>query len=230
MLPSIVAALAVPVAHPRRVGVSRCNRSRPRGVMIVERAATAASSERRTVPPDELQESFDDFYRATSRRLVHQMYAITGSSTEAQDCVHEAYARAWQRWSKVRTYAEPEAWVRTVARRVAVSRWRRARTAVLHLRRQGAEPTSDAPSEDHTVLVAALRKITAEQREAIVLHHLSGLSVQEVADETGVAVGTVKARLHRGRAALAAVIGDLDAPQPVHPADPSLTEEAHRGR
>lgn len=195
--------------------------------MIDERAATAASSERVSVPPDDLQESFDDFYRATSRRLVHQMYAITGSSTEAQDCVHEAYARAWQRWSKVRTYAEPEAWVRTVARRVAVSRWRRTRTAVLHLRRQGGEPTAPAPSEDHAVLVAALRQITADQREAIVLHHLSGLSVQEVADETGVAVGTVKARLHRGRAALAAVIGDLEAPRPV---DPTLTEEAHRGR
>lgn len=180
------------------------------------------------MPSDELEESFDDFYRATNRRVVHQVYAMTGSSSEAQDCVSEAYARAWQRWSAVRTYADPEAWVRTVARRVAVSRWRRTRTALLHLRRHGREQTAPAPSDDHTVLVAALRRITADQREAIVLHHLSGLSVQEVAAETGVAVGTVKARLHRGRAALAAVIGDLDGTS--DPTDPTLTEDVHRAR
>ena len=182
------------------------------------------------MPDDDLAESFDDFYRGTSRGVLHQLYAMTGSSAEAQDCVGEAYARAWQRWSVVRTYADPEAWVRTVARRVAVSRWRRARTAVQHLRRHGREQTAPAPGEDHTVLVAALRRITADQREAIVLHHLSGLSVTEVATETGVAVGTVKARLSRGRAALAAVIGDLDPTDlaTTTPASDPTTEDVHR--
>jgi len=186
------------------------------------------------VPDEDLAESFDDFYRGTSRRVLHQLYAMTGSASEAQDCVSEAYARAWQRWSAVRTYADPEAWVRTVARRVAVSRWRRARTAVQHLRRHGREQTTPAPGEDHTVLVAALRRITADQREVIVLHHLSGLSVGEVAAQTGVPVGTVKARLSRGRAALAAVIGDLD-PTDLDPTDlttpapdPSTTKDVHR--
>lgn len=179
------------------------------------------------MPDEELPESFDDFYRATSRRLAHQMYAITGSTAEAQDCVQEAFARAWQRWSQVRTYADPEAWVRTVARRVAVSRWRRARTALAHLRRQGGGLVTPAPSEDHVLLVTALRQITAAQREAIVLHHLSGLSVEQVAAETGVAVGTVKARLHRGRAALAAALGDLDSPG--DSPDPTNHQEARHG-
>ncbi len=175
------------------------------------------------MPAVDPQESFDDFYRATSRRLVHQMYAITGSTTEAQDSVAEAFARAWQRWPQVQAYADPEGWVRTVARRVAVSRWRRTRTAITHLRRQKQEPVVPPPSEDHAVLVAALRRISLAQREAIVLHHLSGLSVEEVAIQTGVAVGTVKARLHRGRAALAEVLGDLDSP------DPTTHQEARRG-
>jgi len=42
---------------------------------------------------------FDDFYRATSRRVLHHVYALTGDLAEAQDCVQEAYARAWQRWT-----------------------------------------------------------------------------------------------------------------------------------
>jgi RNA polymerase sigma-70 factor (ECF subfamily) len=57
-------------------------------------------------------------------------------------------------------------------------------------------------------LVSALRKIPEEQRRAIVLHHLVGMSVQEVAHETGAPTGTVKARLSRGRAALADLLRD----------------------
>ena len=155
---------------------------------------------------------FDDFYRTTSRRVVHHVYAMTGNLAEAQDCVQEAYARAWQRWSRVGGLSDPEAWVRTVARRIAVSRWRRTVVSARHLRGQRDEPVTDAPSENHPLLVDALRQLPPAQREAIVLHHLVGLPVAAVAAETGVPEGTVKARLHRGRAALAEIIGPLDAP------------------
>jgi RNA polymerase sigma-70 factor, ECF subfamily len=165
--------------------------------------------------------SFDDFYRATSRRLLHQVYALTGDLAEAQDCVQEAYARAWQRWERVSRHDDPEAWVRTVARRIAVSRWRRTRTAMSYLLHHGKPETTAAPSEDHALLVRALRDLSQPQRDAVVLHHLVGLSVEEVARRTASPVGTVKARLHRGRAALAAVIGDLDPPPPPSTQNPS---------
>lgn len=154
--------------------------------------------------PDEA--SFDDFYRASRQRLFACLYALTGDAAEAQDVVHEAYARAWQRWSRVGDYGDPEAWVRTVARRIAVSRWRRARNALLAYRRVGAAPPVPAPDLNSVVLVAALGKLPAAQRTAIVLHHLVGLPVAEVAAETGVAEGTVKARLSRGRRALAGLL------------------------
>ncbi len=170
--------------------------------------------ERQGVDSDEQRESFDEFYRTTSRRVVHHVYAMTGDRTEAQDCVQEAYARAWQRWAQLHAAGDPEAWVRTVARRVAVSRWRRTRTAAKHLLVHGRAQPVAPPSEDHRLLVDALRRIPEAQRHAVVLHHLVGLSVEEVAHETGAPAGTVKARLHRGRAALAQVIGPLDAGPP----------------
>ncbi len=152
---------------------------------------------------------FDAFYHATSRRLLHQMYAMTGNAADAQDCVQEAYTRAWQHWSRVRQAQYPEAWLRTVAWRVAASRWRRARIGLAaQLRHGAAEPTPE-PSPDNVALVHALRRIPEEQRRAVVLFHLVGLTVEEVARETGAPTGTVKARLVRGRAALAQVIGDL---------------------
>lgn len=65
---------------------------------------------------------FDEFYAATSQRLVRQFYAMCGDLGEAQDIAQEAYARAWQRWSTVSAYDSPEAWIRTVGIRLAINR------------------------------------------------------------------------------------------------------------
>jgi len=153
------------------------------------------------------QTSFDAFYRASRQKLFDTLYALTGNPAEAQDAVHEAYARAWQRWSTVGGYGDPAAWVRTVARRIAVSRWRRTRNRLVAHRRVGEPPALPGPGPDSVALVSALRQLPVPQRTAIVLHHLVGLPVAEVAAETGVPVGTVKARLSRGRKALGKLLG-----------------------
>lgn len=152
--------------------------------------------------------TFDSFYLGTNRRVLHQMYAMTGNLADAQELVQEAYARAWQRWSSVSTYDEPEAWVRTVAWRLAASRWRKTKNGVTAMLRHGPPENTPEPSIDNVALVAALKAIPEAQRRAIVLHHLGGLSVAEVAHETDSPKGTVKARLSRGRAALADLLAD----------------------
>lgn len=63
-------------------------------------------------------------------------------------------------------------------------------------------------SPDYIAIVAALRQISAVQRQAIVLHHLVDLSVDEISRKAGVSAGTVKARLSRGRRALAVHLAD----------------------
>lgn len=159
-------------------------------------------------------EDFDAFYEATRTRLLHQMYAMTGNLADAQDCVQEAYARAWQRWGQVRDHASPEAWLRTVAWRIAASRWRKVKNGVAAMARHGPPSNTPEPSIDNVALVTALKQIPEAQRRAIVLHHLVGLSVDEVAQEMGVANGTIKARLSRGRSALATLLGEDDEPGP----------------
>ncbi|HET8661426.1 MAG TPA: SigE family RNA polymerase sigma factor [Micromonosporaceae bacterium] len=159
--------------------------------------------------------TFDAFYRATRQRLFECVYALTGNAADAQDAVHEAYARAWQRWSSVGGYGDPEAWVRTVARRVAVSRWRRARNRLTAHRRHGPPPSLPVPGDDRVALLAALARLPVDQRVAIVLHHLCDLPVAAVAAETGVPAGTVKARLARGRRALAALLR-IEIPEDSH--------------
>jgi RNA polymerase sigma-70 factor (ECF subfamily) len=151
---------------------------------------------------------FDELYAAGNRRVLHQMYAMTGNLADAQELTQEAYARAWQRWSSVSAYDDPEAWVRTVAWRLAASRWRKTKNGVTAMFRHGAPEPTPEPSIDNVALVEALRRIPESQRRAIVLHHLVGLSVAEVAHEVHAPEGTVKARLSRGRAALAALLAD----------------------
>jgi RNA polymerase sigma-70 factor, ECF subfamily len=160
-------------------------------------------------------ETFDAFYSGSSQRLFDCLYALTGNPAEAQDAVHEAFARAWQRWDNVGSYADPEAWVRTVARRVAVSRWRRTRSALVAHRRHGPPADVPGPNADTVALITALARLPVAQRTALVLHHLVGLPVAEVAHETGVPVGTVKARLARGRRALAMLL-DMTATEDTH--------------
>ena len=162
----------------------------------------------RAVETDAKSASFDAFYSGTSRRVLHQMYAMTGNLADAQDLVQEAYARVWQRWSSVSTYDDPEAWVRTVAWRLAASRWRKTKNGLAAVLRHGPPPDAPEPSVDNVALVAALKQIPDAQRRAIVLHHLGGLSVAEVAHETSSPEGTVKARLARGRTALAELLAD----------------------
>lgn len=101
--------------------------------------------------------------------------------------------------------------------RLAVSRWRRARRWLELVRRNPPPEHVPGPGPEHATLVAALRTLPEPQRMAIVLHHLCDLSVEQVASETGAPVGTVKARLSRGRAALARELsaGDADSADPV---------------
>lgn len=151
---------------------------------------------------------FDAFYAGSATRIVRQMVLLTGDITEAEDVTQEAFERAWTRWTVVRAAASPEAWVRTVSRRLAVSRWRRVRNATVAWRRHG--PPTELPEldADHVTLIAALARLPQAQRVAIVLHHLADLPVAQVADETGVSVSAVKQQLVRGRAALATSLVD----------------------
>jgi RNA polymerase sigma-70 factor (ECF subfamily) len=151
---------------------------------------------------------FDAFYQATSRRILQHAYAVCGDLAEAQDVVQEAYTRAWQRWSRISLYEDPEAWVRTVAWRVAANRWRSARRWLTARARLGPPEPDHGPGPDAVTIEAALRRLPMPLRQAVVLHYLCDMPVVEVAAVTGSPVGTIKVRLSRARTALAGLLND----------------------
>lgn len=177
--------------------------------------------------PDLLRE----LYAGAYSRLVGQLYGICGDLAEAEDVVAEAFARGVARRRALQAAENPEAWLRTVAVNVARSRWRRRKVATrLTALRAQTPPQVPAShpdlSTDRIALVQALRRISPSQREAIALHYFADLPVHEVAHTLQVPVGTVKARLSRGRAALAVLLAEsnLDGQEGVRPVvDPPET-------
>jgi RNA polymerase sigma-70 factor, ECF subfamily len=152
--------------------------------------------------------SFEEFYTGTVDRLLGQLFPVTGDLHEAEEVVQEAFARAAVRWTRLRDYDVPEAWVRRVAMNVAVDRARSLRRQASAILRLSPSPEVPAVSVEALALVEALRTLPVRQRQVIVLHHLVDLPVEEVARTLAIRDGTVKSLLARGRRALAAKLGE----------------------
>jgi RNA polymerase sigma-70 factor, ECF subfamily len=148
---------------------------------------------------------FPDFYAANYGRTVALVTSLIGDRNEAEDVAQEAFARALNRWSRLRMYEQPEAWIRRVALRLAIDSRRRAarmsRLARLTAVRQAASqagPDVAAGSE----LSEALAGLPFSQREVVVLHYLVDLPVAQIAADLRLPPSTVKTRLASGRRAL----------------------------
>jgi len=162
------------------------------------------------------ERSFEELYAGNADRLVTLIYLVTGDVEEARDCVQEGFARAWLRWNTLRHGAEdPVAWVYTVSYRIAVSRFRRAVTHRLALRRLGARACDDAlpgPSRALKPGRDGHARLAHGQRARILQQKIRCLTVEAVAGTLGLSVSAVKARLARGRAALLPLLSDPPTP------------------
>jgi RNA polymerase sigma-70 factor (ECF subfamily) len=155
-----------------------------------------------------------DVFHTTYRRLVVQLFGVTGSYAEAEDLVQEAFVQAAAARGRFLRVDNHEAWLRRTAVNLHRNRWRKRRN-FSRIEHRLTGPADPPEVEQHLVLIEALRALPQQQREVIALHYLADLPVDEVADALGCAVGTVKSRLSRARVALGLALapseGDCDA-------------------
>ncbi|MEO5709391.1 MAG: sigma factor-like helix-turn-helix DNA-binding protein [Nocardioidaceae bacterium] len=142
------------------------------------------------------EESFDSFYRATRRRVLHQAFALTGDLPAAQSAVRDAYVGAWQHWRKVSRLDDPLDWVRPRAWQLA----QRRHTARIWHRNKGL-------SEEHKAVLDALSGLPVAQRRVLLLTDLAGLDSAHAARELGVTRDLANANQQRARAGLAMALG-----------------------
>ena len=130
----------------------------------------------------------------------------------------DAYQEVWEKVFRGLDRFDPEGraslrtWVATITHRHLVDRHRRrkVRGEVVALEDRAVLPRIEGQLDEHrrkTRLEAALKRLPEGQRRVVVAHHVHGLELTQIAESEGVAVGTVKSRLHRGRARLAQLMG-----------------------
>jgi RNA polymerase sigma-70 factor (ECF subfamily) len=135
-------------------------------------------------------------------------YRITGDGAAAEDAVQDAFLGAWRSAGRYESgRATVRTWLLTIVHRRAIDvvRRRRRADATVELDEDVVESLSlpdvweeVAQGLDRETVAAALATIAAPQREAIELAYFEGLTQTEIAERTGVPVGTVKGRLRLG--------------------------------
>jgi len=143
-------------------------------------------------------------------RLRRFARALTGNAHDADDLVQATLERALARASQWRPEQRLEAWVYAILRNAWIDEQRaRGRRGRVFVPDSDGSQVADATIDPAGALAlqAALRRLPDEQREAIALVLVEGLSYREAADTLDVPIGTLTSRLARGRGALQAMLG-----------------------
>jgi RNA polymerase sigma-70 factor, ECF subfamily len=173
--------------------------------------------------------AFDTLVRRYRRRVFGICMQYFGDARDAEDATQDAFIALLRRASTFAGTAAFSTWMYRVATNacndLARKRARRPRSAG-----DDTEQLADTAALDDVLanrelgveLERALAGLDPIYREAVVLHDVIGLPQAEIAGRTGVAVGTVKSRIHRGHAQLAAALTHLK--EPSNPSTPPTVQ------
>lgn len=143
---------------------------------------------------------FEGFYASGFTSVYRATLAFTNSPEIAADATQEGFVRAFARWRRLRDQTWALGWVMTTSLNVARKHQRDAR------RRAPSNSASPVPSDEQSIarvdLVASLALLPTRQKQALVLHYIGGLRIEEIAELMGISTGGVKSHLFKGRQAL----------------------------
>lgn len=141
--------------------------------------------------------AFDRFFQQRYAKTVGVVGVLTGSVAAAEDAVHEALAKAWERRHHIEHL---EAWVLTVALNTARSRWRALKREVP----LDGSDIADQVAADHNAaeLRDAVGALPRRQREVVLMHYLADMPIAAIGSALGISEGGVKNALHMARRSL----------------------------
>ena len=154
--------------------------------------------------------AFESLYRRHEGRVYALCLRMTRSPDRAEDCVQEAFVKAWRSLPAFEGRSAFGTWLHRIAVNQVLSLQRKEsrRPGHLELVEERLEQTDDRPRErDAGIemdLEEAVGSLPPGARNVFVLNAVHGYSHEETANMLGVAVGTCKAQLHRARKLLAA--------------------------
>src|SRR3954465_12737081 len=161
--------------------------------------------------------SWDEIVRAHSARVYRLAYRLSGNQHDAEDITQDVFIRVFRSLENY-TPGTFEGWLHRIPTNLFLDLVRRrARIRFDALpddtgdRLAGSSPTPEQAYDDTHLdadVQAALAALAPEFRAAVVLCDIEGLSYEEIAATLGIKLGTVRSRIHRGRAQLRQALGD----------------------
>ncbi|WP_430782950.1 SigE family RNA polymerase sigma factor [Actinoplanes sp. G11-F43] len=146
---------------------------------------------------ESVDSDFAAFVQARQHRLLRSAFLVCGDHHLAEDLLQGALVKLALRWERVRE-GDPEAFLRTVMYRDAVSWWRRFHRETP----RGSPPETEAAGREDVpsrlVFADALRRLPPRQRAVLVLRYFDDLTEARTAEILGVTVGTVKSQASAG--------------------------------
>jgi DNA-directed RNA polymerase specialized sigma24 family protein len=148
---------------------------------------------------------FATWYSTAHPKVVTSLMLVTGDLHAAQEAADEAFARAYDRWSRVSNMDSPTGWTYRVAHNVLRRKWHRAALERTLLLRRPAPTTIPAPAGETW---EAVRRLPERQRAAVVLHYVADLTEVEVAATMGISRSTVSSSLTAAKRRLGRMLAD----------------------
>jgi RNA polymerase sigma-70 factor (ECF subfamily) len=156
------------------------------------------------------QAAFVDLVRLRGDRLFAIAHRILREVDRAEDALQDALVIAWRDLPRLRDPDRFDAWVHRVLTNVCIAEATRERGRLAHLR---VMPPGEPVAPDHMLSVAdrdeldrGFRRLTADERAILVLHHYVGYAPSEIAELLGLPGGTVRSRLHHAHRAMRAAL------------------------
>ena len=156
------------------------------------------------------QVAFMDLVQSRGDRLFAIAFRILRDVDRAEDALQDALVIAWRDLRSLRDPDRFDAWIRRILTNVCISHANRERQRTVNLRAlpMDGPPASDgiATLADRDQLERGFRRLTADERAVLVLHHYAGYTLVEIADTLGVPAGTIRSRLHHAHRAMRAAL------------------------
>src|SRR5438045_4011870 len=145
------------------------------------------------------EEDFKRRYESSYGKILGTLTAMLGDRAAAEDCVQDAFERAYKKWPTWQPIAPAEAWVHRIAVNAAVSYKRKMKLrevgeVIRRIGRPGLAPDPQVLAESSD-LAAALAKLPPKQAAVIVLRHYHGYTNRAIAQALGIPERTVASRL-----------------------------------
>ena len=175
-------------------------------------------------------EAFNILVERYSERLSYYLFRFVGDERQVEDLLQETFLRVYRNRHSYQSFAKFSTWLYTIAGNLARSEYRkkkRRRHYSIHAtNREGEDYEMPLPDESfaadketeqgihHHYLQSALDQIPEDFREVVILRDVQELAYEEIAEITGLPMGTVKSRINRGRTKLQELLKDVYPYQP----------------